>query len=218
MVVIAADGKYRLKIVLYGPSLSGKTEMLKTLKRMFTGVKSKLYSIQETNGRTLFFDYLVMRPGTNVNFVFDLYTVPGQKRHSRQRRVILNGADGIIFVADSAPIALYENAKTFNELRFYLSGILDKIPLIIAINKRDLPDALPIRIILNSLKITKPTPVFPTIATTGKGVKELFRETFKLTMLASFFPTLYKRELLRTIEAYKTLLPEGVTKEPLIKF
>jgi len=217
MVVIAADGKYRLKIVLYGPSLSGKTEMLKTLRKMFIGVRSKLYSIQETNGRTLFFDYLVIRPGNNVNFVFDLYTVPGQRRHARQRRVILNGADSIIFVADSAPIAIYENAKSFDELRFYLSGILDKVPLIIAVNKRDLPDALPIRLVLNSLKLTKPTPVFSTVATTGKGIKELFREAFRLTMLASFFPTLYKKELARIIEMHKYLLPEELTREPLIK-
>lgn len=215
MVVIAADGRYRLKIVLYGPSLSGKTEMLKTFKRMFLGVKSRLYSIQETNGRTLFFDYLVVRPGNNINFVFDIYTVPGQRRHARQRRIILNGADGIIFVADSAPIAIYENIKSFEELKFYLGGLLNKIPLIIAINKRDLPEALPIQVILNWLNMTSPVPVFPTIATTGKGLKELFRETFKLTMLASFFPTLYKEELMRVIETYKYLLPERILKKVL---
>lgn len=217
MVVIAADGRYRLKIVLYGPSLSGKTEILNALRRMFLGAKSKLYSIQETNGRTLFFDYLVIRPASNVNFVFDLYTVPGQRRHAKQRRVILNGADGIVFVADSSPIALYENARSFEELKFYLGGMLDKIPLIIAINKRDLAEALPIRLILNSLKISKPVPVFPTIATTGKGLKELFRETFRLTMLASFFPAIYKKELARIIEIYKHLLPEELLKKPLIK-
>lgn len=65
---------------------------------------------------------------------------------------------------------------------------MDKIPLIIAVNKRDLPDALPIQLILKSLKLTKPAHVFPTIATTGKGIKELFKEAFKLTILASFFP------------------------------
>ncbi|RLE73194.1 MAG: gliding-motility protein MglA [Thermoprotei archaeon] len=217
MVVISATGTYRFKIVLYGPSLSGKTVMLNTVQKTFFGKKSKLYSIEEPDGRTMYFDYLVIRPEKASKIAFDIYTVPGQKRHARQRRIVLNGADCIIFVADSDPQALPENVYSFNEMKNYLGGLLNKIPLLVAVNKRDLPDALPVRVIIRALKLDRIVPIFPTIAISGYGVKETFREAFRLTMLAKFFPSIYEKELERIKEEYKHLLPKELLKKALIK-
>jgi len=217
MVVITSTGTYRLKIVLYGPSLSGKTVLLNKLYEIFSGKKSRIYSIEEPSGRTLFFDYLVVQPRDYDKFAFDIYTVPGQKRHARQRRIILNGADCIVFVADSDPQALIENAYSFEELRRYIGGVLHRIPLIIAVNKRDLTEALPIRVILRAMKLDRPAPVFPIIAIEGVGIREMFREALRLTMLARFFPTAYRTELERVKMGYKHLLPREVIYESFIK-
>jgi len=217
MVIITKTGTYRFKVVLYGPSLSGKTVMLNRLQELYPSRRTRIYSVEEPSGRTLFFDYMVVSAGDNNRFVFDIYTVPGQRRHARQRRVILNQVDCVIFVADSDPQAVRENAISFKELKRYLGGILRKIPLIIAVNKRDLPDALPVRLIVRALGLDKIVPIFPTIAIEGIGIKELFKESFKLTMLARFFPAIYKREINRTLSLYEKYVPEELLKRPLIK-
>jgi len=217
MVFRTKEGKYRIKIVLYGPSLSGKTAMITTLTNIVRGKRSRIYSVEEPTGRTLYFDYMVFQPSGLNKFVFDIFTVPGQKRHARQRRVILYGADCVIFVADSDPRALYENTFSFEELMHAYGGHFSRIPLLIALNKRDLEDALPVKVMLRALKLRSTVPIFETVAITGEGVLAMFKEALRLTMLARFFPAIYEREKEIMELRYEKLLPREVIKRTLVK-
>ncbi|MGQ4892678.1 MAG: GTP-binding protein [Candidatus Njordarchaeia archaeon] len=195
MVYKDKDGFYRFKIVLYGPSLSGKTTMLRAFYGKIMGLKKgKIRSIEDPSGRTLYFDYAPL--ATKGKVVFDVYTVPGQRRHRHQRKVLLKGADSIIFVADSDPSALQENVYSINELREFLNDQWGVVPLIISLNKRDLEDALPKSVLVRALKIdTEPFPIFQTVAKDGLGVKRVFQEAARLAMLYRLFPKVYKSEL-----------------------
>ncbi|MEX0569492.1 MAG: ATP/GTP-binding protein [Candidatus Njordarchaeota archaeon] len=187
-------GHYRFKIVLYGPSLGGKTTMLKVLYNKIRGLrKGRLRMVADESGRTIYFDYVPL--GTSGNIFFDLYTVPGQRRHKTQRRIILKGADAVVFVADSDPEALEENIYSIQELRTFLGPDWGKIPIIVALNKRDLPDALPEVVLLRVLRLDGPFPVFKTVAIEGLGVKRVFQEATRLAVLARVFPETYRREV-----------------------
>ncbi|MHA1615735.1 MAG: GTP-binding protein [Candidatus Njordarchaeales archaeon] len=194
MVYKDRHGYYRFKIVFYGPSMAGKTTMVKALYNRILGLKKgRIHSVEDPSGRTLYFDYMPLL--TKGKVLFDVYTVPGQKRHKRQRRVILEGADAVVFVADSDPEAINENVYSINELREFLGKKWGEIPVVIALNKRDLPDALPETVLLRTLRIDRPLPVFRTIAIDGKGVKRVFQEAARLAMLYRVFPEIYKAEL-----------------------
>ncbi len=187
-------GHYRFKIVLYGPSLSGKTTMLKILYNKIRGLKKgRLRMVADQSGRTIFFDYLPLK--TSGNIFFDLYTVPGQRRHKTQRRLILKGADSVVFVADSDPEALEENIYSIQELRTFLGNEWGEIPIVVALNKRDLPDALPEVMMLRVMRLDGPYPVFKTVAIEGLGVKRVFQEACRLAVLARIFPEAFKREI-----------------------
>ncbi len=187
-------GHYRFKIVLYGPSLSGKTTMLKILYNKIRGLKKgRLRMVADQSGRTIFFDYLPLK--TSGNIFFDLYTVPGQRRHKTQRRLILKGADSVVFVADSDPEALEENIYSIQELRTFLGNEWGEIPIVVALNKRDLPDALPEVMMLRVMRLDGPYPVFKTVAIEGLGVKRVFQEACRLAVLARIFPEAFRREI-----------------------
>lgn len=187
-------GHYRFKIVLYGPSLSGKTTMLKILYNKIRGLKKgRLRMVADQSGRTIFFDYLPLK--TSGNVFFDLYTVPGQRRHKTQRRLILKGADSVVFVADSDPEAMEENIYSIQELRTFLGNEWGEIPIVVALNKRDLPDALPEITMLRVMRLDGPFPVFKTVAIEGLGVKRVFQEACRLAVLARIFPEAFKREI-----------------------
>jgi len=187
-------GHYRFKIVLYGPSLSGKTTMLKILYNKIRGLKKgRLRMVADQSGRTIFFDYLPLK--TSGNVFFDLYTVPGQRRHKTQRRLILKGADSVVFVADSDPEAMEENMYSIQELRTFLGNEWGEIPIVVALNKRDLPDALPEITMLRVMRLDGPFPVFKTVAIEGLGVKRVFQEACRLAVLARIFPEAFKREI-----------------------
>lgn len=187
-------GHYRFKIVLYGPSLSGKTTMLKVLYNKIKGLKKgRLRMVADQSGRTIFFDYLPLK--TSGNIFFDLYTVPGQKRHKTQRRLIIKGADAVVFVADSDPEAIRENVDSIEELRVFLGNEWNEIPVIVALNKRDLPDALPEVVLLRAMRLDGPHPIFNTVAIEGLGVKRVFQEACRLAVLARIFPETFKKEL-----------------------
>jgi len=195
MVYKDKDGYYRFKIVFYGPSLSGKTTMLKAIYNKVTGLKrGKIRSIEEPSGRTLYFDYAPLAVKGKV--VFDVYTVPGQKRHKHQRKILLRGVDSIVFVADSDPNALKENVYSMNELLELLGDKVEQIPIVVALNKRDLPDALPRAVLIKALKLdNKPFPVFQTVAKDGLGVKRVFHEAARLAIMAKLYPDAFKSEL-----------------------
>ncbi|MHA1616046.1 MAG: GTP-binding protein [Candidatus Njordarchaeales archaeon] len=194
MVYIARDGSYRFKVILYGPSLSGKTTMLRSFKSMNPDKVAKVLSIEQDDGRTIFFDYTTVQIHNNI--YCDVYAAPGQKRHRKQRIILLKGVDGIIFVADSDPRAIRENLESMNELKTFFGSRFKTIPLVIALNKRDLIDALPITVILRVLNLDRPFVAYPTIAIRGTGIEPVFRSAIRLTILSKLAPSIYRMELL----------------------
>lgn len=139
-----------VKIVYYGPGLSGKTTNLQVIHRKVpTEYKSDMVSLATETDRTLFFDFLPLDLGKIKGFAtkFQLYTVPGQVYYNATRKLVLRGVDGVVFVADSAPDKMQENIESFQNLEENLTEYgykRENIPIIIQYNKRDLPNALPV--------------------------------------------------------------------------
>lgn len=175
------------KIVFYGPGLSGKTT---SLKRIYETVKpqhrGEMMSLATEGDRTLFFDFLpvkVERVGDSA-VRLALYTVPGQVFYNATRKHVLQGADGVVFVADSQPEAMDSNKESLANLEENLveQGIrLEKFPYVIQYNKRDIPKALPVeqlRAILNPRGV----PDFETCATSGKGILDALKAITRLVI------------------------------------
>jgi len=169
-----------LKIVYYGPGLSGKTTNLQYLHAKAPArTRGRLISLATETERTLFFDFLPMNLGTLRGFEvrFHLYTVPGQIFYEASRKLILKGADGVVFVADSDPLRLDANSESYADLRRNLSesGLsIPKIPAVLQYNKRDLPDALPIAEIRRWIGAPE-LPEFEAIAVQGVQVFETLK-------------------------------------------
>jgi mutual gliding-motility protein MglA len=179
-----------VKIVYCGPGLSGKTTNLEHLHaRAPTGSKGRLISLATENERTLFFDFYPMDLGSLGGFQvrLHLYTVPGQVFYEASRKLILKGADGVVFVADSHGLRLDANAESFDDLQRSLReyGLsIPPLPAVIQYNKRDLPDALPtfqIRQVL--FRDAPPFPEFEAIAARGVGVTETLRALARSCLL-----------------------------------
>lgn len=163
------------KLVYYGPGMSGKTTNLEVVhQRVPEKSKGDLTSIATEGDRTLFFDFLPIDLGQvrGMTTKFQLYTVPGQIYYASTRKLVLQGADGVIFVADSQAEKINENIESLNDLQQNLDeyGLkLDEMPFVIQWNKRDLPNALPVEE-LEKLINTFRAPTVPAIAATGEGV------------------------------------------------
>src|SRR5688572_6904942 len=136
------------KIVYYGPGLCGKTTNLHYIfEKTAPEAKGKMISLATETERTLFFDFLPLTLGEVRGFKtrFHLYTVPGQVFYDASRKLILKGADGLIFVADSQAERLEANLESLDNLHTNLAEQgqdIDNLPLVIQYNKRDLPNAL----------------------------------------------------------------------------
>jgi signal recognition particle receptor subunit beta len=163
------------KIVYYGPGMSGKTTNLEIvhLKAPETH-KGELTSIATEGDRTLFFDFMPLDLGTiaGMRTKFQLYTVPGQVYYNSTRKLVLQGVDGVIFVADSQPEKIEENLESLENLRTNLAEYgkkLEEIPIVIQYNKRDLPGVLSVEK-LNEKVNPLGLPYFEAVATTGEGV------------------------------------------------
>ncbi|GEM_PF-2380623 len=215
VVYIARDGSYRFKIILYGPSLSGKTTMLRKFKETNSDNLGKILSIEQSDGRTIFFDYTTLRVHRNV--FCDIYTAPGQKRHRKQRLILLKSVDGVIFVADSDPRAVRENLESIRELRMFFGSRFKTLPLVIALNKRDLPDALPMTVLLRILELNRPFVAYPTIAIRGLGIDIVFRNAIRLTVLSKLAPSIYRMELLELSrrEPYYGVIKESIREDAI---
>jgi len=168
------------KIVYYGPGLCGKTTNLQFIyDSLPSNNKSKMLSLATKTDRTLFFDFLPLDLGKirGMRTKLQLYTVPGQVYYNSTRQLVLKGADGIVFVADSQDFALDANQESLQNLEDNLKrqGVrIREIPLVLQYNKRDLPNALPVKEIdepLNKLHV----PYFESVATTGIGVEEALK-------------------------------------------
>jgi hypothetical protein len=173
------------KIVYYGPGLCGKTTNLQFIHhRIPQDSKGNLLSIATETERTLFFDFLPLDLGKIHGFTirFHLYTVPGQVLYERTRVAVLNGADGVVFVADSSRNRLRDNLESLNELATNIKAQGKRFtdyPLVLQYNKRDVPDAWPVPIMdkyLNTIKV----PRFEAVACDGTGVFETLRAICKL--------------------------------------
>ena len=148
VLVNYADRRVNCKIVYYGAGESGKTTNVTYIyNQLDPAIRSELTCLEGINERTLFFDFLSVDLGEVKGFKtsFSLYSAPGQKEFSAARKLILNGVDGIIFVADSRFEKRDENIESFNDLKENLRiyGLsLERIPLVIQYNKRDLDNVL----------------------------------------------------------------------------
>ncbi len=176
------------KIVYYGPGLSGKTTNLKMIYENVPGEsKGDMVSLATEDERTLFFDFLPLDLGDVNGFKtrFHLYTVPGQVFYNSSRKLILRGVDGVVFVADSAPNRLRANAESLRNLRENLKEYnlsLEEIPYVIQVNKRDLPDALPMDMITQVLAPEGSIQAFEAVASKFEGVVEPLRAVSKIVL------------------------------------
>jgi mutual gliding-motility protein MglA len=165
-----------IKLVYYGP---GKTTNLRALHDlMASDARGRLMTLDTRDDRTLFFDLLPLRfqSRTGVSVRLKLFTVPGQVIHNATRRLVLSGADGVAFVADSRTSQARESAAAFVNLRQNLAdnGLdIDEMPLVIQFNKRDLPD-IRSDAEIDALAQRGREPVFKAVATRGAGVLETF--------------------------------------------
>jgi mutual gliding-motility protein MglA len=175
------------KIVYYGAGLGGKTTNLQWIFDQTLGkTGGKMISLATETDRTLFFDFLPIDLGTVRGFKtrIHLYTVPGQVFYEASRKLILKGADGVVFVADSQEERLDANLETLDNLREHLKEHkLDftTIPYVLQFNKRDLPGVLSVEELTKHLQV-KGEPVTEAVAVTGQGVFETLREVAKLVL------------------------------------
>ncbi len=174
------DKEIAFKIVYYGPGMSGKTTNLMYIHNVLDNDrKGDIVVLDTEEERTLFFDFFPLELGRIEGYTvrFNMYTVPGQVFYEASRRLILEGADGIVFVADSEKDRLQDNLESFGMLRNSLSdfGVEYKgFPLVLQYNKRDLPDLLPIGTLEGQLGLNG-IPTFEAVATEGRGVMETIR-------------------------------------------
>ena len=175
-----------LKLVYYGPALSGKTTNLRSLHQLTTeDSRGRLMTLETRDDRTLFFDMLPLTlrasPSSEgapagMTLRIKIFTVPGQVLHASTRRLVLQGADGVAFIADSQISETEHNAASFLDLRRNLKELnlsVKDLPLVIQFNKRDL-DRIRSDEELVALASRGREPVFKASAVSGKGVLETF--------------------------------------------
>ncbi len=173
-----------VKVVYYGPALSGKTTNLQQLHELMSpAARGKMVTLDTKDDRTLYFDFLPIAFDTAGGFAvkIKLFTVPGQVMHKSTRKVVLAGADAIAFVADSQTASASANAYSWRDMEANLKANgfdFDRIPKVMQFNKRDLPDIKPLAEIK---KAWGDIPTFPGVAMRGEGVLETFRELLRRT-------------------------------------
>jgi signal recognition particle receptor subunit beta len=182
-----ATRQISVKIVYYGPGLSGKTTNLQVIhKKTPQEHKSDMVSLATETDRTLFFDFLPLDLGKIKGFAtkFQLYTVPGQVYYNATRKLVLRGVDGVVFVADSGADKVQENLESFQNLEDNLAEYgyqWGSVPIILQYNKRDLPNALPIDE-LNRLINKHNLPWGEGIAYKGVGVFDTLKQIGKIVI------------------------------------
>jgi len=173
-----ATKEINCKLVYYGPGMCGKTTNLQIIHRQSSGGNycGEMVSLATPGERTLYFDFLPMQlmevRGFKVKF--GLYTVPGQVLYNATRKLVLRGADGVVFVADSQWDLIQENIDSLQNLRDNLASYdikLEDLPYVIQYNKRDLTDVAPVWY-LDYLLNTSGVPAYGAIALEGAGVYE----------------------------------------------
>jgi mutual gliding-motility protein MglA len=183
----AATKELTAKIVYYGPGLCGKTT---NLQHVYDSLpqdgRGKMLSLATQTDRTLFFDFLPIELGTirGMKTRIQLYTVPGQVFYDATRKLVLRGADAVVFVADSQAQALDGNKESFQNLIDNLreqGSELEKLPHVIQFNKRDTPNALPVEVLDREINRFG-APTFEACATRGQGVRETLSGVARLVL------------------------------------
>lgn len=176
------------KIVYYGPGLCGKTTNLHHIySKTSPGSRGEMVSLETETDRTLFFDLLPIDVGVIGGFKtrLQLYTVPGQVFYNTTRKLVLKGVDGIVFVADSQSAMLEANVESLKNLRENLAEIgvnLDELPLVLQLNKRDLPNIAPVETMVNAMDPERRLDYAEAVARDGVGVFETLKQISKLTL------------------------------------
>ena len=175
------------KIVYYGPGRSGKTSNLQYVHAFVPEErKGPMVSLATETDRTLFFDFLPLDLGTISGFRtrVQLYTVPGQVYYNATRKLVLRGADGVVFVADSQPEQFDENIESLRNLHENLleeNIDLRNFPMVIQYNKRDLPGVVPITELDDVLNF-RAVPSFGAAAVSGEGVFDTLKSVSQLVL------------------------------------
>ena len=191
-----AQRELTLKIVYYGPGLSGKTTNLRALyQRIQPALRGHLMTLDTADDRTLFFDTLplVFKSG-NLKVKLKLFTVPGQVMHNSTRRIVLQGCDAIAFIADSQPSKRQENYKYWMNMVENLksNGLsIESLPCVVQWNKKDLGDATTAESVAK-MRAENKQPVFEAVAVRGEGIVETF-----LVLVALTFEQIDRTYLLR---------------------
>jgi mutual gliding-motility protein MglA len=192
-VINYANRVIDFKIVYYGPGMAGKTANLQFIHRSLPNAnRGNMISLATGDDRTIYFDFLPVSALTVRGFQtrFQLYTVPGQVQYNATRRLVLRGADGLVFVADSQFERLRENVESFRSLEANLheyESTLDEIPYVLQYNKRDLPNLAPVtylEFVLN--RRAARVPFFEASAIEGKGVFDTLNTVSRMALASEF--------------------------------
>ncbi len=176
-----------VKIVYYGPPLSGKTtNLIQIHSKTDPRIRGELVSLKTREDRTIYFDFLQLELGQieGLKPRFNLYTVPGQIRYVASRKLVLQGADGVVFVADSQAQMRRSNIAAMRNLEQNLRELgLDpsNFPLVLQLNKRDLPGLAPTALLRADLGHNG-APCFSSVATEGVGVFDTLKAMIRLVM------------------------------------
>ena len=208
--------KLTIKLVYYGPALSGKTTNLMRLHDLLSpDLKGEIMTLETHNDRTLFFDLLPLGFRTDSGWLIKLklYTVPGQVVHDATRKAVLSRADGVVFVADSQRSQGINNLESFQNLEENVRRVgldFDTLPLVVQFNKRDLPDILSEQEIRERWSAA-PWPLQMASALLGGGVRETF-----VSLLETAYPVLDRHFSLReALGVDARSFVSAVTGEPL---
>jgi hypothetical protein len=169
-----------LKIVYYGPSLSGKTTNLEQIhEKIDPSRRGELISLKTYADRTLYFDFLQLELGkiNGLTPKIQLYTVPGQTFYEASRKLVLKGADGVVFVADSGSNRMDDNFESWNDMNKQIESLgidVKELPMVIQCNKQDLPNALPPEMLKNMLNCPEYV-IVPAVAINAVGVFETLK-------------------------------------------
>jgi signal recognition particle receptor subunit beta len=181
MYINYARREITVKVVYYGPALGGKTtNLIQIHDHVADSQRSELISLKTAEDRTLFFDFLELQLGKIGALAprAQLYTVPGQARYEASRRLVLRGADGVVFVGDSQAERQQDNLDSWRDMTQHLAGYgidAQAFPIIVQLNKRDLPNAVSLDQFRTALGLSAEAPVFEAVAMEGRGVRESLR-------------------------------------------
>jgi len=186
MIIDYGNRTVGLKIVFFGPAMSGKTTAIRWL---FSSLDyaDKLTSIENTVGRTMFCDFGTIPFPLNESWTVNahIWSATGQDFYRSTREVVLVGADGVIFMADSQAILLDENLASWKELMSMIAEEERPLPVVFCLNKQDLPEAVNERRLREHLRLPSSVPVFRSIAKDGYNIMEAFQFIFQAAMRAS---------------------------------